>query len=184
MKSTKGSYLMATLRDLDPEPFETWPAGQLPVTAPDDRWVVLVGPDGPAGAVAPGTTLAEGAPSGILVAVADLDQAEAFTSAAFQEFMQVNALVLTEPGVAAGDEPAIAGVVSDLRLERALLRGPVRGGTGPALPGVPLVPLICRSCGYLEGRVACATPLSFRQRPSQMPRCPNDRALAAHPFTW
>ena len=68
------------------------------MTAAGDRWVVLVGAAGPVSAVAPGTALAEGArPPGILVAAADLDLAAALESAAFEQFADVSALVLTEP---------------------------------------------------------------------------------------
>lgn len=184
---------MATLRELRQEPFKTvlagtGPAGRLPVTAPDDRWVVLVGADGPVTAVAPGTTLAEAArPPGILVAAADLDQAVAFGSAAFREITEVDALVLTRPGGSAGDgsptADVVAGVVGGATLTRALLRGPVRGDV-TVLPGVPSVPLISRSCGYTERRGPCATVMSFPRRPATMPQCPNGRGLAAHSFIW
>ncbi len=178
---------MATLRDLDPQPFETATAGGLPVAAPADRWVVLVGDVGPVSAVAPGTTLASGErPPGILVAAADLDQAVAFDSAAFEQFTEVDALVLTEPATRQPGEARIeiAGVVSGLALTRAMLRGPVRGLSGPVLPGAPAIPWISRSCGYLEGGAMCMTMKSFPARPYPMPDCPNDRGLTAHQFVW
>jgi hypothetical protein len=175
---------MATLRDLGAQPFEVVPADELPVTAPADRWAVLVGAAGPVSALAPGTSLAGGRPPGILVAAADLDQRTAFASDAFQHLSEVSALVLIEPAAGEAGEPAIAGVVSGQALTYAILRGTVRGLTGPVLPGAPTVPLISRSCGYLEGRVACATPMSFRRRPPAMPPCPNDHGLTAHPFGW
>ena len=182
---------MATLRELDLEPFETRPADRLPVTAPDDRWVVLIGDDGPVSAAAPGTTLAAGArlPE-ILVAVADLDQAEAFESDAFAEYAGVSALVLIGPGLgpgqgpAPGGHPVIAGVASGLTLERALFRGAVRGVPGAVLPGVPAISLIVRSCGYAQAGTGCATMMSFASRPYPMPACPNVRGLAAHQFAW
>jgi len=183
---------MATLRDLGVEPFVAVPAGRLPVTAPGDRWVVLTGDGGPVSAVAPGRTLAAGARLPvILVAAADLEQADAFDSDAFGEFLGVSALVLTEAGPAPGGPPAVAGVVSDRVLQRAMFRGAARGAqaaTGgaasAALPGAPSVPLISRSCGYAENQVTCATRMEFRRRPSPLPQCPNERHLADHQFAW
>jgi hypothetical protein len=174
---------MATLSDLGSEPFETALDDDLPVTA-IDCWVVLSRAGaGPVSVVAPGMTLARGArPPAILVAAADLDQATAFGSAAFQEFMEVSALVLTTPAEASGNHLAVAGVVSDVTLTRGMQRGGVRGET--VLPGAPSVPWITRSCGYAERRATCATALSFQRRPVKMPLCPNDRGLAAHSFTW
>ena len=102
---------MAMLGDLGPQPFEVAPAGDAPVTAPADRWLVLVGEVGPVTAIAPGATLASGArPPGILVAAADLNQAVAIRSAAFRQITEVSALVLTGP--TAGDDGGqyIAGV--------------------------------------------------------------------------
>jgi hypothetical protein len=175
---------MATLRDLDPQPFESAPADSLPVAAPDDRWVVLVGTAGPVSAVAPGTTLAAGArPPGILVAAADLDLRAALQSAAFTQFADVSALVLIESGPGNAGEPGIAGVVAGETLAQLMRRGQVRG-FGSVLPGVPDIPMIARSCGYLEGGAVCATPMSFDARPYSMPDCPDNRGLAAHRFVW
>jgi hypothetical protein len=179
---------MATLGDLGAEEFEVVPLeiaadGEPPVMAPADRWVVLVRDGQVASTVAPGTTLAGDArPPGILLAAADLEQAVAFKSAAFREFAEVSALVLTEPGARPG-QPAIAGVVGGGTLARAMLRGTTRGA-GPVRPGAPSVPLLTRSCGFFEGRVMCATPMSFPGRPPAMPPCPNDRGLPAHFFEW
>jgi len=186
---------MATLRDLDLQPFEaapvgtalvdTGPGGRLPVTAPGARWIVLVGESGPVSAIAPGTTLDSGGrPPGILVAAADLDIKVIWEAAAFKEFAGVSALVLIEPGTVGADETGIAGVVSGQALSRLMLRGPVRGLTGPVLPGAPAIPLIARSCGYLESGASCVTPMSFTARPYPMPDCPNDRGLTAHLFVW
>jgi hypothetical protein len=176
---------MATLRDLGPQPFETAPVGERPVTAPDDRWVVLVSETGPVSAVAPGTTLAEGArPPGILVAAADLDLQAALHSDAFSQFAEASALVLTEPRAGDAGEPGIAGVVSGPTLTQLMFRGATRGIFGPVLPGAPSIPLIARSCGYLEAGMTCATGVSFRARPYPMPDCPNNRGLTTHLFVW
>jgi hypothetical protein len=180
---------MATLGDLGAEAFEVVPLeiaadGESPVTAPADRWVVLVRGDQVASTVAPGTTLAGDArPPGVLLAAADLEQADAFKSDAFRDFSEVVALVLTEPGPARPGRPAIAGVVGGGTLARAMLRGTARGG-GQGRPGVPSVPLLTRSCGFFEGRVMCATPMVFPGRPPVMPPCPNDRGLPVHFFEW
>jgi hypothetical protein len=176
---------MATLRDLGSEPFDSVPAGGGPVTAPDDRWVVVAGRAGPVCAIQPGTTLADGdRPPGVLVAAADMDLADALESDAFEQFADVAALILTEPHRDGAGEVRIAGVVSGLTLTRLMLRGPVRSVFGPVLPGPPAIPLIARSCGYLEAGTTCATSVSFKSRPSVMPACPNQRGLAAHPFAW
>ena len=186
---------MATLRDLGSEPFDSVPfdsvpAGGGPVTAPDDRWVVLAGAAGPVGAIEPGTALADGDRlPGVLVAPADMDLAEALESDAFEQFADVTALILTEPDPDLAGELRVAGVVSGPTLARRMLRGPVRGlfgfGVGgPVLPGPPAIPLIARSCGYLEAGTTCGTPMSFRARPAVPPGCPNQRGLAAHQFDW
>jgi hypothetical protein len=178
---------MATLRDLGSEPFESAPAGAGPVTAPDDRWVVLAGEDGPVCAIQPATTLADGdRPPGILVAPADTNLADALESDAFEQFADIAALVLTEPDEDRAGELRVAGVVSGLTLSRVMLRGPTRGVfgiSGPMLPGPPKI-LIARSCGYVEAGTTCGTPKSFRARPAAMPRCPNQRGLAVHQFDW
>lgn len=170
---------MATLEDLGAEPFEVAPLAAGPVTAPADRWVVLVRDDQAATAVAPGGTLPGGVrPPEILVAAADLDQAAAFKSAAFREFSDAAALVLTVPGSA-----AISGVVPGAALVRAMLRGTSRGG-GPQPTGPPSTPLISRSCQFFEGAALCGTPMLFPGRPSSTPPCPNDRGLPRHFFDW
>ena len=176
---------MATLRELGSAPFAVVPAGERPVTAPADRWAVLVGADGPVSALGPGTTLGrDERPPGILIAAADMNLAEAFDSEVFRQLTEVSALVLVEPDDREAGAPRIAGVVSRVVLARAILRGAERGFTESMLAGVPAVPLISRSCGYLEGKKACATPVSFPRRPFDMPQCPNERGLAAHRFSW
>lgn len=178
---------MPTLRDLGSEPFESRPADGGPVTAPDDRWVVLAGAAGPVCAIQPATTLADGErPPGILVAPADTDLADALESDAFEQFADVTALVLTEPDEDRPGQPRIAGVVSGLTLARMMLRGPTRGFfgiTGPVLAGPPNIQ-IARSCGYAEAGTTCGTPKSFRLRPAVMPDCPNQRRLTTHLFSW
>jgi hypothetical protein len=179
---------MATLRDLGSEPFESVPTGAWPVTAPDDRWVVLAGEAGPVSAIPPGAALAVGDRlPGVLVAAADMDLADALESDAFEQFADVTALILTEPGDERAGRLRVAGLVSGLTLARVMLRGPTRGvfgWGGSVLPGPPAIPLIARSCGYLEAGTTCATPISFRARPAVMPGCPNQRGLAAHQFDW
>jgi len=178
---------MATLRDLGSEPFDSTPAGAGPVSAPDDRWVVLAGRAGPVSAIAPGTTLAEDdRPPGVLVAAADMDLADALESPAFEEFADVTALVLTEPDEDRPGEFRVAGVVSGLTLANMMLRGPTRRFdiVGSVLPGPPAIPLIGRTCGYAEAGTACGTAVSFRARPVRMPGCPNHRGLSAHQFAW
>ncbi len=177
---------MATLRDLDPQPFVTAPADGSPVTAPGDRWLVLVSDGQVVSAVPPGATLpARIRPPGVLVAMAGLRQDTAFRSGAFQQLAGATALVLTEP---AGDDesghPLIVGVIGGQALTRAVQRGATRGVSGPVLPGPPSIPWIARSCGYQETGVACVTPLSFPSRPYPMPDCPNAHALTAHLFVW
>lgn len=185
---------MATLGDLESEPFETRPADGLAVIAPSARWVVLVGDSGPVSAIAPGTRLPDGARlPGILVASADLDLAAALGSAAFEQFTDVGALVLAEsaaalpaaePGGPGEPSTQIVGVVSGGLLTRLMQRGPVRGISGPVLPGSPTILWITRSCGYVAAGTACATVMSFVTRPYQMPGCDNARGLPAHQFVW
>jgi hypothetical protein len=185
---------MATLGDLEFEPFEIAPSDGQAVTASNARWVVLVGETGPVSAIAPGTTVPEGARlPGILVAPADSDLAAALRSAAFEHFADVGALVLTEPAARwpAGEPggrrepgPAIVGLVGGTLLTRLMQRGPVRGISGPVLPGSPSIMWITRSCGYAGAGTACATVMSFVSRPYPMPGCDNARGLPAHQFVW
>jgi hypothetical protein len=176
---------MATLRDLGPEPSESVPAGSRPVTAPGDRWVVLVGRTGPVSAIAPGTTLAEeDRLPGILVAAADMDVADALDSQAFELFADADALVLTEPDEDRPGQPRVAGVVSGPVLARLMLRGPVRSFTNPVLAGASGISVLVRSCWYKEGRKTCQTSVPFQSRPDAMPACPNDQNLSAHRFVW
>jgi hypothetical protein len=171
---------MATLRDLGLQPFQTAPADVRPAAAPPGRWVVLTDDDStPISAIAPGTLLEDRArPPCIIVASADLGQAQAYGSAAFEEYTEAVALVLIE---GSGD---IAGVVSGDALRRALVLGPRRGWSASVLPGPPTIPWISRSCGYTEADVSCGTTMSFAVRPAVMPGCGNQRNLAAHEFRW
>jgi hypothetical protein len=176
---------MATLRDLGSEPFDTTPAGAGPVSAPDDRWVVLAGRTGPISAIAPGTSVAEdGRLPGVLVAAADMDLTDALDSEAFEQFADATALVLIEPDENQPGRPRVVGVVNGDMLDRLMLRGPGRSFADSVLPGPPAIPLIIRSCGYAEAGTTCATPLSFPTRPAAMPACPNHRGLPAHQFDW
>jgi hypothetical protein len=177
---------MARLRDIGSEPFDSVPAGAGPVSAPDDRWVVLAGRAGPVSAIAPGITLAEDdRPPGILVAAADMDVADVLDSEAFEQFADIAALVLTEPDEDRAGEFRIVGVLSGGTVARLVFRGAVRAyGPGPVLPGPPAIPLIARSCGHAEAGTMCATPMSFSARPAAMPACPNHRGMSAHQFDW
>jgi len=175
---------MATLRDLDPQPFEVAPVDDPPAAAAGDRWLVLVRRGRPVSALAPGTVLSKGSRlPGILVAAADMNLAEALESDAFRQLTEFSALVVTEPSAGQADQPGIAGVVTGQTLAQVILRGTTRGIFGP-LPGASSIPLITRSCGFAEGGVTCATMMPFEARPNSMPGCLNDRGLTAHPFAW
>ncbi len=174
---------MAPLRDLSLQEFEVASADELPVMAPADRWVVLFRHGQLVSVVAPGATLGRDArPPGILVAAAGLDQGAAFSSEAFRELPEASALVLTAPATAdpAHPERSVVGVVDGAVLVRALLHGAGRGGeTVPCDPA----PVIVRPCDYFQDRELCETPMPFPGL-AVMPRCRNDRGLAAHFFTW
>jgi hypothetical protein len=178
---------MATLRDLAVEAFVTAPADDLPVTAPQDRWVVLVSDGVPISAIAPGRSLDAGArPPSILIAAAGTPRGDAFRSAAFVAFFEgdaeASALVLVEGPAGAASQ--VAGVVDAGALVQAMLNGATKGFSDTTLPGTPDIPLIVRSCGFAEGGVACATPGSFASRPFTLPPCGNKRGLTPHDFTW
>lgn len=182
---------MATLGDLDLQPFttaltEAGPAGEVPVTAPDGEWLVLVGDVGPVTAIPPGATLADGVrPPGILVAEAGLNLAEAFDSDAFRLLTSVSALVLTEPTSDEAGGYVVAGVVDGRTLTNAALRAATRSGLESVLPGTPAtIPWIVRSCGFTAGGRLCATSMTFLTRPYPPPACRNDRGLAVHDFAW
>ena len=178
---------MATLRDLAVEAFVTASADDLPLSAPQDRWVVLVSDGTPLSVMGPGGSLAAGARlPPILIAAAGTARGAAFNSAAFIAFFegdaQVSALVLVEG--TAGAASQVVGVVSADALIEAMLNGVTRGIGDATLPGTPDISLIVRSCGFTEGGVACATPGSFASRPFTMPPCGNDHGLTPHDFTW
>lgn len=168
---------MAQLRDLVSGEFET-AAGDVHVAA-RDRPLVLVDHRGnPVSVLARGAVLDSSAPRPpIIVAHADLDLNKALASAAFAQADDIDAVV-------AVDERGIVGVWSGPSLMAALARGPsvTRGGT--VLPGPPQIPLIVRSCSYLELGTLCATVSSFVRKPFPMPSCGNNQHLSAHQFGW
>jgi hypothetical protein len=178
---------MATLRDLALEAFVTASVHDLPVTAPEDRWAVLVSDGAPVSAIAPGESVAAGArPPGILIAEAGTPRGEAFRSAAFAAFFEgdaeVSALVLIQGP--AGAYSQVAGVAGADALVQAMLSGATKGFSDTTLPGTPDIPLICRSCGFTNGGVMCATTMRFASRPFGMPPCDNKSGLTPHDFTW
>lgn len=168
---------MAILRDLGSEEFETAP-GDLPVAA-GDRWLVLLDRQGhPVSALEPGAVLdVSTPPPPIIVAPPDLGLNTARASAAFAQAGDVNAVVLVE-------EHEVVGVWSGPSLATVLKQGPpvTRGGSN--LPGLPQIPLIMRSCTYLDRGTLCATGSSFVKKPFPMPSCPNQHHLSAHLFGW
>ena len=169
---------MALLRDMGSEEFET-AAGDPPFSA-GDRWLVLLDSGGrPVSALEPRAELdAATPPPPIIVAPPGLDVNIALTSAAFAEANDVSAVVLVA-------EDRVVGVWGGPSLVRALKQGPRVTRGGPVLPGVPQqIPLMTRSCTYLERGTLCGTQSSFVKKPFPMPNCRNDRNLSAHPFGW
>ncbi len=168
---------MAQLRDLGSEEFET-AVGDLPVAA-GDRWLVLLDREGrPVSALEPGAALdVSTPPPPIIVAPPDLGLNTALTSAAFAQAGDVTAVVLVE-------EQEVVGVWGGPSLATVLKQGPRVTRGGSALPGLPQIPLIVRSCIYLERGTLCATVSSFVKKPFPMPSCANQRHLSAHLFGW
>jgi len=169
---------MALLRDLGSEEFETAAVGP-PVSA-GDRWLVLLDSDGrPVSALEPGAELdAATPPPPIIVASPGLAVNTALTSTAFAQADEVNAVVLVA-------EEGVVGVWGGPSLAMALKQGPHVTRGGPVLPGVPQqIPLMQRSCTYLEHGTLCGTQASFVKKPFPMPNCRNDHNLSAHPFGW
>jgi hypothetical protein len=168
---------MTLLRDLGSEEFET-AVGDLPVAA-GDSWLVLLDRDGrPVSAIEPGAELdVSTPPPPIIVAPAGLGLNTALTSAAFTQARDVNAVVLVE-------EQGVVGVWGGRSLATVLTQGPRATRGGSELPGVPQIPLIVRSCVYLERGTLCATVSSFVKKPLPMPSCPNQHHLSAHLFGW
>lgn len=168
---------MALLRDLGSVDFETV-AGDPPVAA-GEVWLVLLDRAGrPVSAVPPGAELDTiTPPPPIIVAPANLDLNTALTSSAFAQVGDVNAVILVE-------ENGIVGVWGGPSLAAALKQGPRATRSGSQLPGLPQIPVIVRSCSYLEHGMVCATVSSFVKKPFPMPDCPNQHHLLAHLFGW
>ena len=116
-------------------------------------------------------------PPPIIVAPADLGLNAALTSAAFAQAGDVNAVVLVE-------EQGVVGVWGGPSLATVLSQGPRATRGGSQLPGLPQIPLIVRSCTYLERGTVCATVSSFVKKPFPMPSCLNQHHLSAHLFGW
>jgi hypothetical protein len=168
---------MARLRDLVSREFET-AAGDIS-TGASDRSLVLVDQRGdPISVLAPGAVLDPATPRPpIMVAPADLDLNTPLAAAAFAQAGDISAVV-------AVDEHGIVGVWSGPSLEKALEQGlPVTRG-GHVLPGPPQIPLVVRSCRYLEHGTRCKTVSAFVNKPFPMPGCRNDHNLSAHQFGW
>lgn len=168
---------MTLLRDLGSEDFET-AASDSPVAA-GDSWLVLLDREGrPVSALEPGAELdVSMRPPPIIVAPADLGLNAALTSAAFAQAGDVNAVVLVE-------EQGVVGVWGGPSLATVLSQGPRATRGGSQLPGLPQIPLIVRSCTYLERGTVCATVSSFVKKPFPMPSCLNQHHLSAHLFGW
>lgn len=168
---------MALLHDLGSAHFETV-TGDPPVAA-GEAWLVLLDRAGrPVSAVEPGAELdVSTPPPPIIVAPAGLDLNTALTSTAFAQVGDVNAVVLVD-----GQE--IVGVWGGPSLATALKQGPRATRGGSQLPGLPQIPMIVRSCTYLERGTVCATVSSFVKKPFPMPDCHNQHHLSAHLFGW
>jgi hypothetical protein len=168
---------MTLLRDLGSDEFET-AASELPVVA-GDRWLVLLDREGrPVSALDPGAELdVSTPPPPIIVAPAGLGLNAALTSTAFAQAGNVNAVVLVE-------DQGIVGVWGGQSLATVLKQGPRVTRGGSELPGLPQIPLIVRSCVFLERGTLCATVSSFVKKPFPMPGCPNQHHLSAHLFGW
>jgi hypothetical protein len=167
---------LVALRDLELSDFVVADASNLPVVPPD-RWIVLVDSNRPVSALAPAARLDPAAPlPAIIVAPADLDLDAALASDAFAEAAGVSAVVLV-------DGEAVVGVWGGPSLACAVRGGPARG-VGPVLPATPTIPLIVRSCAFIENGALCATSASFPSKPFPMPSCPNARHLRPHDFRW
>jgi len=143
------------------------------------QWTVLIDERGaPVSALPPSTSMpADAAVPAVIVADANLDLDVALNSDAFAEIADVSGVVVV-------DGRQIVGVWGGESLARAVMQGPSRASTGPILPGYPHVPLIVRSCRYVERATICATVSTFASRPALMPPCPNHQGLTSHGFGW
>ena len=143
------------------------------------RWTVLIDEQGaPVSALPPGTSTAAGGDvPAVIVADANLDLDVALNSDAFAEIADVSGVV-----VVAGRQ--IVGVWAGVNLARVVMQGPSRLTASPTLPGYPHIPVIVRSCSYVDGATTCATVSTFTSRPLLMPPCPNAQGLTPHDFGW
>ncbi|MER5540314.1 hypothetical protein [Streptomyces mirabilis] len=159
------------LRDRALEPAATSPQD---AAAHGSPWVIRLGPGG-----VPETVLNSGlklTSFAVLAAATPLDMALALLNQ--NELDDDSAVVVLD-----GDH--VLGVWAGLDLATARLRGPSRQATDANLIGnAAFVPLISKACRHEQDHVRCTQPLTFAEKPMQMPDCPNAAGLTPHRFSW
>ncbi|MEU1406596.1 hypothetical protein ABZ471_30270 [Streptomyces sp. NPDC005728] len=159
-------------------------------TAPADgeRWLVVLDGDGvPLSAVscaaladAPAeadlAAVVPGLPP-VITASVDTRIADLLASRLLDEFEPGSAVIATDGG-------RIAGVWAGPDLMALAATGVRRTHWDAELPGEITIPMLTRTCCYVEGDTVCTGVLRFPERPHRPPACPNPVPLAAHAFVW
>jgi hypothetical protein len=79
---------------------------------------------------------------------------------------------------------AVVGVWAGLDLATELVEHASRFASDWGLPGAIGIPAIVRICQHAVGVRTCTASLSFPERPSRMPPCPDPVGLGPHTFAW
>lgn len=145
-----------------------------PAVAAPDRWTVVVDAHGEPVTVLAPIGAADGVPQEVALVLAGGDTPVAEVLRLLEPD---DVVVLTEAG-------AVTGVWAGDDLADAVMAGPSRFTTDVRLPGDIRIPEVRRRCRYAEGGAVCHEPMSFVEKPSDLPGCGNPHGLAAHRFGW
>ncbi|MFE2610110.1 hypothetical protein ACFXDI_43890 [Streptomyces mirabilis] len=159
------------LRDRALEPAAT---STQDAAAHDGAWTIRLGPGG-----VPETVLHSGLKLTsfmVLAAATPIDKALALLNQ--NQLDDDSAVVVLD-----GDD--VLGVWAGFDLATARVRGPLRQVTDAKLiDNAAFVPLISKACRHEQDHVRCTQPLTFAEKPMQMPACPNAAGLTPHRFSW
>ncbi|WP_405812612.1 MULTISPECIES: hypothetical protein [unclassified Streptomyces] len=152
------------------------------------RWLVVLDDDrAPLSAVHPRSLADEPAGSALAAVVPRLPPVViAATSTRITDLLASWLFDEFEPGsvVIAVEEERAVGVWAGPDLMATVAAGSPRAYWEAELPGEITIPLLTRTCCYVQGDTACTGVLRFPERPRQPPACPNPVPLASHPFVW
>jgi hypothetical protein len=86
--------------------------------------------------------------------------------------------------VIAVDGDTVVGIWGGADLGVEVANYSSRFGDDWTLPGRIKIPLVTRVCTHESGGRTCTGSLSFEEKPSVLPQCPDPDDLGAHEFGW